>query len=158
MDRSDGLVVAQMVALGGVAWPGGPRWALPTAARAAAGALVLAGGGLAVAGALPHGRHLSPRVAPPPAAVLVTTGAYALTRNPIYTGLAAATLGVAVLRRRAVPLVCAAVLAGVLARKTRLEEVALERRFGARYRAYAAATPRLVPRRRGGDREARGRP
>lgn len=146
MDRSDALVVAQMAALGGVAWPGAPRWSLPAPVRAAAGALVMGGAGLAVAGALPHGRHLSPRVTPPPSAALVTTGAYAFTRNPIYTGLAAATLGLAVLRRRAAPLVWAAVLAGVLARKVRREEVALEQRFGDRYRAYAAATPRLVPR------------
>jgi protein-S-isoprenylcysteine O-methyltransferase Ste14 len=76
----------------------------------------------------------------------VTTGAYAVTRNPIYTGLAAAAVGAALLRRRAAPLACAALLAGVLTAKTRLEETALEQRFGARYRAYAAATPRLVPR------------
>ncbi|KAE8764458.1 methyltransferase family protein [Georgenia thermotolerans] len=146
MDRSDALVAAQVVALGGAAWPGRPRWSLPPALTATAGLLVLGGGGLAVAGALPHGRHLSPRVAPPPTAELVTTGAYALTRNPIYTGLTAATLGFAVLRRRAAPLLWAAILAGVLTRKARLEEAALEQRFGARYRAYAAGTPRLLPR------------
>jgi protein-S-isoprenylcysteine O-methyltransferase Ste14 len=71
-----------------------------------------------------------------------------MTRNPIYSGLLAGSVGVAVLRRRVTPLLSAGVLGLVLGAKVRLEERALEARFGAQYRTYAARTPRLVPRRR----------
>lgn len=147
MNRADWLVAAQAAALTGIVWPGRPRWALPPAVTAAAGVLVAGGAGLAVAGVRPLGASVTPRVAPPPGAPLVTTGAYAVTRNPIYTGLLTGSLGVAVLRRRRAPLVSVALLGLVLAGKVRLEERALEDRFGARYRSYAARTPRLLPRR-----------
>ncbi|TRW43673.1 methyltransferase family protein [Georgenia yuyongxinii] len=148
MNRADWLVAAQAAALTGIVWPGRARWALPPVATATAGLLVAGGAALAVAGVRPLGPHVTPRVAPPPGAQLVTTGAYAVTRNPIYTGLLAGSVGMAVLRRRPAPLVSAGLLGLVLGTKVRLEERALEGRFGSRYRAYAARTPRLVPRRR----------
>ncbi|PFG38081.1 protein-S-isoprenylcysteine O-methyltransferase Ste14 [Georgenia soli] len=147
MDRSDILVVAQAAALAGVLWPGGARWDLPVAAGAVASASMVAGGALAVVGAAPHTR-LTPRVRPPAGAPLVTTGAYALTRNPIYVGLTAGAWGLAVLRRRPGPLVAAAVLTAVLTAKSRLEEGALVEVFGEAYVDYAARTPRLLGRRR----------
>lgn len=145
MDRADLLVAAQAAALTGVLWPGHGRWSLPAAATAAAGALVLSGGALALAGAAPHTR-LTPRVRPPAGARLVTTGVYGWTRNPIYVGLTAGTWGVAVLRRRGGPLVASAALTVVLAAKSRLEERALAERFGRAYLDYAARTPRFVGR------------
>jgi protein-S-isoprenylcysteine O-methyltransferase Ste14 len=147
MSWSDALVAAQAAALAGVLWPGRARWGLPVAVGAAASALIVAGGTLALAGAAPHTR-LTPRVRPPAGASLVTTGAYALTRNPIYVGLTAGAWGLAVLRRRPGPLASAAVLTAVLAAKSRLEESALVEVFGVPYLDYAARTPRFVGRRR----------
>ncbi|WP_345038180.1 methyltransferase family protein [Georgenia daeguensis] len=146
-DLADLLVAAQAAALTGVLWPGRARWRLPAAAIVGAGALVVSGGALALAGAAPHTR-LTPRVRPPADARLLTTGVYARTRNPIYVGLTAATWGAAVLRRRRGPLVAAAALTAVLAVKSRLEEGALADRFGPAYLDYAARTPRFLGRAR----------
>jgi protein-S-isoprenylcysteine O-methyltransferase Ste14 len=145
--RTDLLVVAQAVAMAGVLWPGRARWRLRRPAVTAASGLVVGGAALALAGAAPHGGRLTPRVRPPDDAPLLTTGPYALTRNPIYVGLAASTWGVAVLRRRPGPLAAAAALTAVLAAKSRLEERALTQRFGGAYLDYAARTPRFAGRR-----------
>ncbi|WP_052436945.1 methyltransferase family protein [Georgenia sp. SUBG003] len=145
MERSDGLVVAQAAALTGVLWPGRARWELPVPVTVAASSLIVVGGVLALAGAAPHTR-LTPRVRPPAGARLVTTGAYAVTRNPIYVGLAAGAWGLALLRRRPGPLLSAAALTGVLAAKSTLEESALADAFGRPYLEYAARTPRFVGR------------
>lgn len=146
MERSDVLVAGQAAALAGVLWPGRARWDIPLPASALAAVLMVAGGGLAAAGAAPHTR-LTPRVRPPAGARLVTTGAYALTRNPIYLGLTTGAWGLAVLRRRPGPLASAAVLTAVLTAKSRLEENALVEAFGERYLDYAASTPRFLGRR-----------
>ncbi|MFH5822979.1 methyltransferase family protein [Georgenia sp. AZ-5] len=146
MDRTDGLVAAQVVALAGVLAPGRPRWPLPAAARLAAGAVAAGGGTLALAGAAPLRGHLTPRVRPRPGAPLVTTGVYRHLRNPVYAGLTLAATGTAVLRRRPLPLASALALAAVLGSKSVLEERALAERFGATYQRYAAATPRFLPR------------
>jgi protein-S-isoprenylcysteine O-methyltransferase Ste14 len=147
MERSDGLVAAQAVALAGVLWPGQARWPLPVPVTVAASVLIVAGGTLALAGAAPHTR-LTPRVRPPADARLVTTGAYAMTRNPIYVGLTTGAWGLAVLRRRPGPLASAGALTAVLAAKSALEEGVLAEAFGEPYLEYAARTPRFLGRRR----------
>jgi protein-S-isoprenylcysteine O-methyltransferase Ste14 len=145
VDRSDLLVVAQLAALAGVAWPGRARWALPGAVRAGAGAVLAAGLVLATASGARLGEGLTPRVAPPEDAALRTDGPYAVSRHPLYAGLLAAATGAAVLRRRPEPLVALAALSTVLHVKAGAEERALRTRFGPAYDAYAAGTPRLLP-------------
>uniref|UniRef100_UPI00253FF167 methyltransferase family protein n=1 Tax=Actinotalea sp. C106 TaxID=2908644 RepID=UPI00253FF167 len=71
-------------------------------------------------------------------------GVYAVSRHPIYTGLLVATAGWAVLRRRPEPVVAWLALLAVLDAKTRREEQRLVARFGDRYVAYRARTPRLL--------------
>lgn len=144
-DRSDLLVVAQLAALAGLAWPGRARWPLPGLVRAGAGAAVLGGTALAVASGARLGDSLTPRVQPPQGASLRTDGPYAVARHPLYAGLLAAATGAAVLRRRPEPLVALAALSAVLHVKAGAEEGALRARFGPQYDAYAARTPRLVP-------------
>ncbi|MBO1751000.1 isoprenylcysteine carboxylmethyltransferase family protein [Actinotalea sp. BY-33] len=144
MDTEDGLVAAQVAALAALGWPGRARWQLaPGTAAVAAGALV-GGAALSLAGALRHGRLLTPRVAPPAAGELHEHGPYAVSRHPIYTGLLAAAAGWAVLRRRPEPLAAWLVLLVVLDTKARREEQHLVARYGERYRAYRARTPRLL--------------
>lgn len=139
----DGVVVAQGIALAALAWPGRARWHLPEPVAAAAGALTAAGAGLFVAAVRAHGTQLTPSVVPTEDAELLTEGAYAVSRHPIYTGLLTASAGWAVLRRRPEPLLAAAALAVVLDAKTRREEELLTARFPG-YAAYRRRTPRLL--------------
>jgi protein-S-isoprenylcysteine O-methyltransferase Ste14 len=147
--REDALVAAQLAALAGLGWPGRPVWALPRALGAVAAGIAAGGGALAVAGAAALGADLTPRPQPRAGATLRTTGAYRLSRHPVYAGLLAAAWGVAALRRRPEPLAAAGVLTGVLHVKAGLEERHLRARFGPAYDRYAAGTPRLLGRPRG---------
>jgi protein-S-isoprenylcysteine O-methyltransferase Ste14 len=78
-----------------------------------------------------------------PTTALVTDGVFRFSRNPIYFGLTAGYLGIA-LRMRSIPGL--ALLPIALALTDRLvvdpEERYLERRFGDEYRAYRDAVPR----------------
>jgi protein-S-isoprenylcysteine O-methyltransferase Ste14 len=78
---------------------------------------------------------------------LVTTGPFALVRNPLYIGNALIWVGFALTSR----LVWAAPIVGVLIvaeyhEIVRWEERLLESRFGDAYRDYAASVPRWIPR------------
>lgn len=140
----DGVVLAQVISLGALAWPGRARWRLGPGAVAAAVSAVAAGGLLAGWGARVHGTTLTPRVRPPAGAALLTSGPYAVSRNPIYGGLLVGAAGVAVLRRRSEPLLAWVALATVLSVKVRREEPALLERFGPAYEEYRRSTPRFV--------------
>jgi len=77
---------------------------------------------------------------------LVTSGPFALVRNPLYLGNVALWVGFAISARLPwlVP-VFIAVLAFEYHAIVRWEERLLEDRLGERYRAYAAQVPRWVP-------------
>lgn len=110
-----------------------------------AGCLVLGGLALAVAGIRNFSRAGTPVPTNEPTRALVTTGIYAWTRNPIYVGLFAVYVGIALAVRSpwililAVPLMTA-VRYGVVAR----EEAYLQRRFGDAYLAYKARVRRWL--------------
>jgi protein-S-isoprenylcysteine O-methyltransferase Ste14 len=140
------LVAAQVGAIAGLAAPGAPKWSQPRPARALATAALVAGFGLLAAGGVGLGRELRPFPTPTPSGELRTRGAFAVSRHPMYTGGIAGAAGIAVLRRRAEPLVAFAVLVLVLNVKVRYEERLLRERFAEDYDAYAARVPRLLPR------------
>lgn len=144
IDPAAALVVAQTLTAAGLAWPGRARWSLPRSVSLLALAVGAAGTALAGEGLRQLGRDLTPFVDPRPGASLRTTGAYRISRNPIYAGLLAAGAAAAVLRRRPEPLVAFAALAAVLHVKSGVEEGRLRERFGAVYEEYAARTPRLL--------------
>ena len=76
---------------------------------------------------------------------LVTRGAFAVSRNPMYVGWAAATLGVAVAARSA-PLLAAWVAAvHHVDGEVRAEERRLAARHGGAYASYASRVPRYLP-------------
>ncbi len=141
---ADVLVVAQGVAIAGLAWPGRGRWRLPALVGKAAALGFVAGSGLAATGLRTLGPDVTPFVDPVREATLRTRGPYRYSRNPVYAGVLVASWGLAVLRRRPEPLVAAAALSGVLHLKVRVEERHLRARFGEQYAAYAARTPRLL--------------
>lgn len=75
---------------------------------------------------------------------LVTTGAYALTRNPMYVGWSAAVLGMALASRSAWLLAAWLVAVRALDREIVAEEARLHERFGASYSTYRSSVPRYL--------------
>lgn len=75
---------------------------------------------------------------------VVDSGPYALVRHPIYTGLIAAALAMAVIRATPWALIGAALFALGFALKARVEERFLEGELGG-YEQYRARVPMLVP-------------
>ena len=77
---------------------------------------------------------------------LVTDGAYAAVPHPQYAGLLLAVLGALVQWPTLPTMLMAPVLAATYYRLARREEAEMERHFGARWAAYRARTPMLLPR------------
>ncbi len=93
---------------------------------------------------------------PTRAAALVTTGANAVTRNPMYVGMVGLLVANALRRGSWTTLVPVAVFTVVIDRvQIAAEEPALVANFGAEYEAYRASVPRWVDRR---SVPVRGRP
>ena len=116
----------------------------PARIRWWASALVLAGGMMFTWGARSLGRNLTPGTEPLAEAELVTTGAYAHVRHPIYTGAVLLLAGYTLAWSNWT----LALLAGMGAlqffkAKARREEAWLFQRFPA-YRAYRLQVPRMV--------------
>lgn len=81
---------------------------------------------------------------------LITEGPFSLCRNPIYLSTLLGALGVALATETLTfPLLALLWLLPYLLVQIGEEERKLELRHGERYRAYAAATPRLLPALRG---------
>ena len=127
--------------------------AMGTAASVAAGAVFVALGEAIRLWGVRHigtiSRTRSDRLGP-----LVTSGPFALVRNPLYLGNVALWVGFAISARLPwLAPVFIAVLAFEYHAIVRWEERLLEERLGERYRAYAAQVPRWVPNNRRPQRE-----
>jgi protein-S-isoprenylcysteine O-methyltransferase Ste14 len=110
-----------------------------------AGSLILIGLVLFAAGVRNFSRAATPLPTNQPARVLVTTGIYRWTRNPIYLGFLLVYGGIGVATQSPWVLILTLPLAitvryGVVAR----EEAYLERRFGDAYRHYKARVRRWL--------------
>lgn len=81
----------------------------------------------------------------PEARGLVTSGPYRLVRHPVYLGELGACAGLVIAAPTSANLAAAVAFAAAQAVRMRLEEAALTAEFP-EYAAYAAETPRLVPR------------
>jgi protein-S-isoprenylcysteine O-methyltransferase Ste14 len=85
---------------------------------------------------------------PEAASVLVTSGPNALSRNPMYVGMAGLLAAHALWRRSWTALIPVAVFVALIDRlQIQAEESALAVTFGAKYEAYRAASPRWLDRR-----------
>ena len=85
---------------------------------------------------------------PSRAAVLVTTGANAVSRNPMYVGMAGLLVANAIRRRAWTALLPVAAFIVFIDRvQIAAEEPALLANFGAEYEAYQARVPRWLDRR-----------
>lgn len=113
----------------------------------AAYALVAAGIGVAVAGVLAFRRHrttVDPS-RPDKASTLVTSGIYAVTRNPMYVGMALTVAGIGLRTGSLIALSLAPVFVVALTKfQIEPEEAAMRRLFGEAFDAYAARVPRWL--------------
>jgi len=77
---------------------------------------------------------------------LITTGPYAVTRNPMYLGHLVFLTGLALVTRS--PLAAVAAVAHVpwFATRVHRDELRLQERFGTRYDEYCSQVPRWLPR------------
>jgi protein-S-isoprenylcysteine O-methyltransferase Ste14 len=149
--RGEGWVAIQVVVFAAIAWagwfmPGGWTGAAATLGAMAGGALIAAGGLLATAAvvALDGGDALTAVPHPRDAARLVDSGAYRLSRHPIYGGLIIAAFGWALVRGSIVAGAGALILLVFFDLKRRREEAWLVDRY-VDYEAYRARTRRLIP-------------
>ena len=106
---------------------------------------MLGGIGLVAVAALRLGPALTPTPVPNERGQLTTDGLYGLVRHPIYTGVLAAVAGVTIRSGNVLVLLVAAVTVAFFTVKARWEEDRLREHYPG-YDAYAAATPRFVPR------------
>jgi protein-S-isoprenylcysteine O-methyltransferase Ste14 len=104
----------------------------------------LAGAALAARSATLLAGRGRPRRGPAPDFVIA--GPYVRVRNPLYAGVVLALLGFALWHASAALLLLAVAVAAVAHWwVVRVEEPALQRRFGAAYTAYLRAVPRWIP-------------
>lgn len=124
------------------------------------GALILAAGlALDVAAVLTMARHRANVLPHRAATALVTTGPFALSRNPIYLGNTLVLAGFALAFAAPWFLAAAAAEAWLVTRLAiRREEAHLQARFGAAWTDYASRTPRWLglPKGLGGGPPSRG--
>ena len=79
------------------------------------------------------------------ASALVVRGPYRLTRNPMYVGMVAVLVGIAVVLGSLSPVIIIPLFVALMdLRFIRSEEAALERTFGARYGDYKARVRRWL--------------
>ena len=101
------------------------------------GALVVAGLALSVAGARLFARRRTAIRPFEESSVLVTSGPYRFTRNPMYVGLIAMLIGLALVLESLSPVVVVPIFAWIIAtRFVAVEERMLGERFGAAYAEY----------------------
>ncbi len=146
--RGEGWVAIQVVllVLVGLAGTVGPAWDGPLrVAAAAAGALLLAAGGLlALRGLVDLRKALTAFPHPRDGAQLVDTGSYRLVRHPIYGGIVIGAAGFGSVAASPLAIAAALVLLAFFRLKSAREEAWLEERY-ADYAAYAARTRRMLP-------------
>jgi protein-S-isoprenylcysteine O-methyltransferase Ste14 len=132
--------LAQRALTGATERPGAAR----TAVAAAVGVASVSMAGV-TAGLFRRSETTVDPLHPDRASVLVTTGPNAVSRNPMYVGMAGVLLANAVWRGRWVALLP---VAGFVALIDRLqieeEESALLEKFGDEYQAYRASSPRWI--------------
>ncbi|MFO8239261.1 MAG: methyltransferase [Prochlorococcaceae cyanobacterium] len=129
------------------AWPApgswGYAWPLPLALSGAL--LLLVGVVLALQAFVRLGSSLTPLPEPMAGVPLVTTGAYARCRHPLYQAVLLCSLGMALALGSLLHLALLLALVAVLGGKARREERSLERRHPD-YAAYRSHTPAIIPR------------
>jgi protein-S-isoprenylcysteine O-methyltransferase Ste14 len=139
------LVLAQVVLLVALlVLPHGTVWPVNGFVVATSVVFLAVGVFLAVQGSSTLGPALTASPIPRENTPLATDGVYAIVRNPIYTGLMSAGLGLALIGSSFVHVLAWLALIGVLAGKARWEERMLVDEHPG-YSEYAARVGRFLP-------------
>lgn len=128
-----------------IAVPGGDDWNTPGWLVAIGWAISILGVAVGLAAALKLGAALTPTPVPSGRGELTTHGLYRFVRHPIYTGVLALVLGMVVRSGSIATAAIGVVLLAFFTVKARWEEGQLREAYVG-YDAYAAKTPRFVPR------------
>lgn len=141
------LFVGIQIALlaGVVLLPTADDWERTGAIRLVALAINVIGLLVLIVGVLGLGRSLTPSPMPMSDGELQTGGAYAIVRHPIYTGVMALVIGVALGSGSLLRAAIAATTLVFFNIKARWEESKLVQRYP-EYPAYATTVPRFIPR------------
>jgi protein-S-isoprenylcysteine O-methyltransferase Ste14 len=140
-----GLVVVQVLLITALlVLPHGMVWGVNGFVIATSVTLVVGGVGLVVRGSTTLGPALTPSPIPREDTPLATDGVYGIVRNPIYTGLMAAGLGLVLVGASFLHILFWFALVGLLSGKARWEERMLVDEHPA-YPEYAARVGRFLP-------------
>lgn len=147
--RTARLLVAGQFALLAllVLLPGRGGWPVPRALVVVCAVGAVSGLAVMIFGATALGRGLTAVPLPNAHARLRTGGLYRFVRHPIYSGLILTMASITLASGSVVRVLVLGLLIALLTVKARWEESRLAQRFEG-YAAYAARTPRFVPRRR----------
>ncbi|MEZ5229928.1 MAG: isoprenylcysteine carboxylmethyltransferase family protein [Acidimicrobiales bacterium] len=128
-----------------VVLPSSDHWPTPSWLRTAGTVLVGVGLLETVVASLRLGRSLTPTPVPRERGSLATDGLYRYVRHPIYTGVLCIVAGLVAASGNVSTLAVGAVTVGFFHLKARWEEHRLAEHYPD-YEAYAAVTPRFIPR------------
>ncbi|HUH61209.1 MAG TPA: isoprenylcysteine carboxylmethyltransferase family protein [Candidimonas sp.] len=125
-----------------------PRFILPLPGNVTAAVIVaVLGLGISMTGVLTFRRSrttVDPRK-PANSSVLVTSGIYRVSRNPMYLGILLALVGWALFLGNALALICAFLFVPYISRyQIRPEERILQARFGAAFTSYTKRVRRWI--------------
>lgn len=137
--------VALFVALAVTSAQGRTDWPSPPLVRGLAAVCTLGGLVVVAIASLQLGRALTATPVPNGRGALRTGGLYGVVRHPIYSGVLLVVVGLAVRSASWISALLAAITIVFFHAKARWEEARLAEEFDG-YAAYAAATPRFVPR------------
>ena len=139
------LAVQVVLLIAIVLVPPADHWPTPGWLLVVASVLTLGGMVVVVMGSLRLGRALAAGPAARAHAPLQTDGLYRWVRHPGYSGLIALVIGVAIRSGNVLAAMLAVMIVIFFDRKAAWEEAQLRERSPA-YDAYAAVTPRFLPR------------
>jgi protein-S-isoprenylcysteine O-methyltransferase Ste14 len=147
--RGEGWVLIQgvlLVLIAAAGWSLGAGWPGPLRLVGVLGgsALIFCGLALAIRAVVDMGTTVTPLPKPRDDGHLIDTGAFAIVRHPIYTGLILAGIGWGVVVASAVTIALTGVLAAFFYLKSTREEAWLTQRYPG-YAAYRERTPRFIP-------------
>jgi protein-S-isoprenylcysteine O-methyltransferase Ste14 len=147
--RGEGWVLIQgilLVLIAAAGWSLGAGWSGPLRLLGVlvGSALVFCGIALAARAVLDMGTVVTPLPKPRDDAELIDTGAFAIVRHPIYTGLILAGIGWGVVTASVMAIALTIALAAFFYLKSIREEAWLDARYPG-YAAYRARTPRFIP-------------